>query len=646
MATEQANDGGFNFDRANQLIEAFLHRQGGVCEAHKIVGLCPEVRNLLSGRRLVPFLQRFPEKYRLEQAQPEIMAVRVLTEKAAVEPAEVTRILSGLSGGSQYDEGLLQALKAGIEFYKDKQKTPHAPLRWLYAHRSVPKCLKGWSNTHPVPEWQYHLLPGFGGYKDANEAKTKSLLRYLEGFVDANPAELVWGSRDDGYVDIAAGAAPAVQKTDDHGRAKRAKLDHQAAALSSVSHGTWLLCIRVSTRLKELYALELSLYAQLCGLPSVKELRVGLMVVPSEGKKDEAWLPKLKASLPFMTSVRRLCRALVVGNAEALDEFADGVRKEFLPRESTAAGPDVQLSFEVHYPDANQSTLPFVDVTSHARLLSTVMSAIGTERVSLECEAAPGANTRRVVLTSTKDGLLLLSEEVSATGQKWRGWSDRWDSRPFFFSGSMEASVAAATVSIASAARALLLADTGVSDDEAELPGDAPMAGNTGLPPARRFEQKLVPDVVVDACCGSGTLAAAAACMGARRVVGLEIRADFASRLPQNWAHCAALFGSDRLAVFHHDSTKPAPGPVAEEVASCKGPCLVLCNAPWGKKFGSDADCFHVVRGVLSLYRAAVICFVTPVAVLDVVEREFGLNVLHVASLGGNISVSIIAPQE
>ncbi|KAJ9454202.1 hypothetical protein DIPPA_32674 [Diplonema papillatum] len=95
MTTEQANDGGFNFD---QLIEAFLHRQGGVCEAHKIVGLCPEVRNLLSGRRLVPFLKGFPEKYRLEQAQPEIMAVRVLTEKAAVEPAEVTRILSGLFG--------------------------------------------------------------------------------------------------------------------------------------------------------------------------------------------------------------------------------------------------------------------------------------------------------------------------------------------------------------------------------------------------------------------------------------------------------------------------------------------------------------------------------------------------------------------
>eukprot|EP00928_Gymnodinium_smaydae_P074211 TRINITY_DN57279_c0_g1_i1.p1 TRINITY_DN57279_c0_g1~~TRINITY_DN57279_c0_g1_i1.p1 ORF type:complete len:279 (-),score=44.53 TRINITY_DN57279_c0_g1_i1:137-904(-) len=241
-------------------------------------------------------------------------------------------------------------------------------------------------------------------------------------------------------------------------------------------------------------------------------------------------------------------------------------------------------------------------MTSHAELLAGVLAIAGSDRATFD-----GTASVKLVIVCAKSVCIAAIEassesmEQSALQQRIDSFNARWDKRPFSFSGSMETLVGTAVVS---AARTVFA--TARSTDPASLP------------------------VVFDMCCGSGTLSAAAVAQGAPRVVGLEIRGDFIPRILENFEHAGV---SDRVELLNQDCTQPIK-PSSSGAPVPSDPGLVLCNAPWGKKFGTEADCELVLRGVIEQYPRALLCFIAPKAIFDRVRMDFSLEVLACIPVG------------
>ena len=167
-----------------------------------------------------------------------------------------------------------------------------------------------------------------------------------------------------------------------------------------------------------------------------------------------------------------------------------------------------------------------------------------------------------------------------------------WRLKPFGFSGSMEGRVAALIVHAAM----LELRKSGRGGDGA-------------------------PVTVVDACCGSGGLAGAAAYVFGCRVLACELRKDFAERAMLNFEHlgvgavlddgsAGSGAGADAAQVLLavHDAGKPLPFP-AEAAAAVQ---LVVANPPWGVRFGGRFDSVPILANLARQFRGAVLCFVAP----------------------------------
>eukprot|EP01063_Lacrimia_lanifica_P016993 TRINITY_DN2365_c0_g1_i1.p1 TRINITY_DN2365_c0_g1~~TRINITY_DN2365_c0_g1_i1.p1 ORF type:complete len:720 (+),score=216.59 TRINITY_DN2365_c0_g1_i1:65-2224(+) len=704
---EGLGKGGFDYARCVAVVEAFVGLQGGACEVQRILNLCPGIRTLLAGRKVVAFLEGFPEKFALDRGRDRIVVT-------ALDPAAKQRSYDDLPEDirqhlkfeqeDHYTEELLRALVAGVVTFTTRHGTKFAPMRWLFAHRSIPKYLKSWAHTHPNPAWQYHLQPGYGGHENEGRAKTAAGLQYLRHFITLHaPKVFLWASPDEADTDsekVAPIPAPAsggdgvaalasaervgladgheahmptgprrsdhVQMKHDRGalalesgpgnRVAKRKADAMAKAGSeergtgavTVGAGDTLLVTRVSTRTKDLNRLEVLLMAEWCGFPTAaapKELRAGLYVlregdtVAEDGAAsgEPAWggvtapMGAFLSHLPRVTSVRRCARVLCATEAFAMapalecDGFIASVKAALAqnPRYA-AADTTFHLDCDTHYPEAHNKTLPFYDMSSYAHLLFKLYAAIGPARMR---DTSASADVSLVVV-AVKD-LLVLAEQAHGPLSTAVGFHAMWEKRPFIFTGTMEPNVGTSVASVcglvwAVDAKQRREAAARAKRQKTDEPVDA----------AASADEDLCPPVVLDACCGSGTLAAASAYLGAKKVYGFELRADFAARIPQNFTH--AGLGEDVFAICH-DCTEPVPA-----TGRLPPPSLVLCNAPWGKKFGASNDCEKVIRGVLTQHPSAVVCFIIPRASLDVVRRDFPhLTVVHSVAIG-TISLIVV----
>eukprot|EP01064_Diplonema_japonicum_P026802 TRINITY_DN3838_c0_g1_i1.p1 TRINITY_DN3838_c0_g1~~TRINITY_DN3838_c0_g1_i1.p1 ORF type:complete len:579 (+),score=123.39 TRINITY_DN3838_c0_g1_i1:34-1770(+) len=572
-----ANDGGFNFEKVAKAISAFLHLQGGQVDAGVLISQVPEIKNMLSGRRLVPFLQRFPERFELTTPKENVTLVKVIlpVEESADAAGELV-----FTKDVYYNDELAAGMINGIIYYMGKQGTPAAPCRWLYAHRAIPRNLKGWALTHPHSDWNYYAKPDLGGFKDEAAARTGSLLAYMKGFVDHNSATFKWVDKEKGMVTLQEGVMAPEKKKEP----EKIKMSHVSAATmqpDEVQDGSYMLVTRISSRTRELNKLEMQLMSSWAGLPQPpKEVKAGLLCVP---KTEES--TKFINNISVLTSVRRCCS--VICSATTEEAFLHKLQHSVVPCGTCS------VAFEVHYPETNSATLPFHDVTRQAMLMSKVMGILGTEKVTSHDDGE-----HKLVLIALK-GFYMLGLDGSRCSEV-QAWNSQWEGRPFFFSGSMEASVASGIVSVAKLAYGI------------------------------ERKKGLLPDSVLDACCGSGTLATAAAIQGVPNVTGFELREDFVPRIKENLVHTKIT----NVTVLCHDCTLPSPVAIT--------PSLVFCNAPWGKKFGTEQDCAKVVRGVLSHYLvSSLICFIIPGRVLNMIKEEIPITVLHAVPLG-TVSLFIV----
>ena len=635
----RCDDGsGFKTERVALVIEHFLVRYGGQVELVKLLEVCPEIRNLLAGRRLQPFLEGYPERFAVtrDEGDEKRCSVRMLRTDVGDEPPADVKQYIVFAHSAYYTRELHAHVRRGMVLYQGKQKTEATPLRWLCAHKSIPKYLKGYVANHPVAAWQYHRRPDLGGFETERDARYQSVMRHFRKFVEDSEV-LQFADEAGDTVRVRAGlpaeeppaaaaAAAAAAGPDGAGRAapqkeplkKRRRVGPGAIVDTDVSSarvevasgelaGGLLLVTRVSSRTRDVNRLELRMMAAWAGLAEApRELRSGLWY-HGGGTEEGAGRRLLECARLHATSVRRCCR--VVCAADDVDTLVARVADAALGRGDRR----FRVAFDMHFPEAASATLPFCDMTHHAALLARVYGAIGLDR----CDAGGGAagTATPLVVVCVKD-LYVLAEEIGPAERPAEGFLQRWETRPFIFTGAMESSVAVAVASVGRVAAALEAGRGGRAAEDGPLP---------------------CVDLVVDCCCGSGTLSAASATLGARRVLGLELRDEFVSRIAENLLHCGLLGEGSAVRAIGQDCTKPCEDAVLRPAAAGGAavvPSLVFCNAPWGKKFGTEEDCVSVISGVLRNYSASVICFVVPKHVLEKVREASPVRVIACVPIG------------
>eukprot|EP01060_Flectonema_neradi_P008201 TRINITY_DN15863_c0_g1_i1.p1 TRINITY_DN15863_c0_g1~~TRINITY_DN15863_c0_g1_i1.p1 ORF type:complete len:1224 (+),score=200.36 TRINITY_DN15863_c0_g1_i1:46-3717(+) len=225
----------------------------------------------------------------------------------------------------------------------------------------------------------------------------------------------------------------------------------------------------------------------------------------------------------------------------------------------------------------SQELLPLVSLSRIQNVVAAVQHVLGTE-----CKLQEDGVTHFCVLYLPNNETIFCEDmiEMRDWNIKVSDFIKRWELKPFSFSGSMEPSVAITIANVA----------VGVTRSILKLPPTATLD-------------------VVDGCCGSGTLSAAAATLNCQ-VYSSELRADFASKTTSNFEHLSV---QDMVSLNIQDATKPYPANVR---SNCK---LLLCNPPWGVRFGSSCDSIPIVSALTRSFPKAVWCFVAPKSANDVI---------------------------
>ncbi|KAJ9460016.1 hypothetical protein DIPPA_25061 [Diplonema papillatum] len=221
------------------------------------------------------------------------------------------------------------------------------------------------------------------------------------------------------------------------------------------------------------------------------------------------------------------------------------------------------------------------------------------------------------------------SGRVAAFQRRCGRFCQAWETKPFLFSGCMDPELAVATVHCA-----LLLLEDGRGGRTSP---DGPSGGLRGGV------------TVLDGCSGSGTLSAAAAYVFGCTAVGSELRQDFADKSRDNFHHVEACFRRARAAgldprtspsssptvlnggapagsvdeeddeldsapanhrptVICHDATTPYP-----EAWTAPGVVdVVVCNPPWGIKFGHGCDALPILSNLSRSFPDALWVFIAP----------------------------------
>ncbi|KAL1495693.1 hypothetical protein AB1Y20_016556 [Prymnesium parvum] len=189
-------------------------------------------------------------------------------------------------------------------------------------------------------------------------------------------------------------------------------------------------------------------------------------------------------------------------------------------------------------------------------------------------------------------------------------WLPPWERRAFSFSAALDPLVAIAAVNLA-ALEAL-----------SALPAAAP-------PP---------PLHLLDPCCGSGTILAAALSLGLASVAGADLRHDFAAAAAANLA--AAGFPPP-AALLAHDATTPFPPSLAPPPASLP---LVVSNPPWGHRIGAADDGARIVASVAAQLPAAVMVWLLNAAGYEALAQLPAVRVVRHVRLG-TIDVAVARPR-
>jgi hypothetical protein len=242
---------------------------------------------------------------------------------------------------------------------------------------------------------------------------------------------------------------------------------------------------------------------------------------------------------------------------------------------------------------------------------------------------AEGSGVRRLLLLETKTALLLAqlhpglhsTDELADEGMQAPScdaaqlpqWMATWDRlRPFSFSACLDPLVATAAINCAAFA--------------------------SPVPPHARSQLWLH-----DPCCGSGTILAAALALGIGRVSGSDLRAEFVDGARRNLDRVLpGLAHAVELTV--HDATQPfalasLPQPLTAASAPAGGDprsahCLVVCNPPWGKHFGSLDDGACIVRSVARQFAGATMCWIVNREAREALQQVEGITMLRHLQLG------------
>eukprot|EP01060_Flectonema_neradi_P009635 TRINITY_DN16859_c0_g1_i1.p1 TRINITY_DN16859_c0_g1~~TRINITY_DN16859_c0_g1_i1.p1 ORF type:complete len:626 (+),score=97.97 TRINITY_DN16859_c0_g1_i1:46-1878(+) len=600
MTLEVVTDvSGFDSVQAADTIDAILAQHGGPLEVHTLVGLYPGVKNMLAGRRLVTFLQESNDRFELAHAGSENT---IIVKSRHAKPSSELKILKDamkINGADTYTHDLLASLINGVKFYKSKNQTAsHTPIKWLYAHRNIPKYLRGWSQTHPNPAFNFQHQADFGGHKDANAAKLAGQSAYLHSFISSN--EVIFDVND-------ARTAISLSETENATKlietalsafcskkvsaktAKDATADDEyslpCASIDTVVAGDVVVVSRISSRSKGLNTSELKLFSEWCGQssgatpPQLAEVKCGLVKVSGCSKSMSQW----ESNVTKLASVRKQLKVMAICTTH--EDFNNQI-----PKAISLLPPDLsyRLTYDTYYPEVDSATLPFHDMTSDAVLMSTLISSLkGRYSTESDCD--------ELFIVSSK-GFYLLGKVTISSSNTIQSFANSWERRPFIFSGAMEAWIAASVMSVAFLSNAIITKS-----------------------------ETIKPASVLDACCGSGTLAAASSILGVENVTGFEIRESFVSRIQENIDFCSIPAG---VSVIQQDSS--------QKLEVEHHPDVVICNAPWGKKFGTEKDCLSIVLNLIASFPKSTLAFVIPKKAIQDIKAsgEVSIKIHNVVPLG------------
>lgn len=209
-------------------------------------------------------------------------------------------------------------------------------------------------------------------------------------------------------------------------------------------------------------------------------------------------------------------------------------------------------------------------------------------------------------------------------------WISAWDRRAFFFSAALDPIVAQASLNIALHTHLKLHPDQ-------TLPSDVHSAD-----PSDTLR-------VFDPCLGSGTILAAAAARGIRRIVGADINAEFVARARSNLLDARLLGSGVRL--FVHDAATPYlaedldplshsqldPGSLSSHSQLDPGSLsqtLVVSNPPWGNNIGEGLDGKAIVTSVTSQFAGATMCWIANPLAVEALRCLPGVTVLRHVPFG------------
>lgn len=319
------------------------------------------------------------------------------------------------------------------------------------------------------------------------------------------------------------------------------------------------------------------------------------------------------------------------------------------------------LHVEQHYPPADQRVLPFHcldDVGELCVALSRALDrgALGVDEETESPSLVPDG-VAHLTLLVTKGTVLLLREddpappkvrvdegvaegELPSSRDQLRlpRWISAWDRRAFFFSAALDPIVAQASLNIALHTHLKLHPDQ-------TLPSDVHSARHSADPSHAQDDTLRV----FDPCLGSGTILAAAAARGIRRIVGADINAEFVARARSNLLDARLLGSGVRL--FVHDAATPYlaedldplshsqldPGSLSSHSQLDPGSLsrtLVVSNPPWGNNIGEGLDGKAIVTSVTSQFAGATMCWIANPLAVEALRCLPGVTVLRHVPFG------------
>lgn len=389
-------------------------------------------------------------------------------------------------------------------------------------------------------------------------------------------------------------------------------------------------------------ALELTAAAQLHRLPSsvLAEVAPGVWSVMAAGEPAPiatAFVLEVAPRLACVRAVLRLHGSSAHGSTASLAAAVPGLLIE------SKEPPTWSLGLELRERPTELSRLP-LRLCPGAEIALGVAAAVAANAPgSHYCtpgdkEDGSGARMlrlqhRSLVVVEVDAGAMLLCERLcvgdmrskprpfgGGSEERAAAWHRLWAARPFLFSACLDSWVGACVLSLA------LMAWRTLGSGK-ELPH------------------------LLDACCGSGTLAAVATASDLfGTVAAVEVDASFAARVPANFEHVGL---TPAPAVLVQDATKP----FSEAQCTC-APDIVVCNPPWGWRLkvpkqasgdipggslSGEGVAARIITNLLGHFPQAILAVVCPTLPAEAALHAAGFAVRWSCALGQS-AVWVLAP--